>query len=110
MSVTDEKGMHSPTRSKKLSKRKVFLLDIDATPLSFLRANFNSLPNLSRIFQVGRVFETQTPASLLSAALESRQPGCHRMRIRGRKDGITRVHLQGDGRVSRRQRLHGLSQ
>jgi predicted AlkP superfamily phosphohydrolase/phosphomutase len=58
---------HISTRQSNSSQRKVFFLDIDATSLHFLKANFNSLPNLSRLFGNGRVIETETSARFLSA-------------------------------------------
>jgi predicted AlkP superfamily phosphohydrolase/phosphomutase len=47
--------------------RKVFLLALDATPISFLQENAAAIPNISFLLRHGRYIKTGSPANLFSA-------------------------------------------
>jgi len=51
-----------------VSRHKVFLLALDATPLKFLQDNISALPNIRSLLQSGHLLEPKTPADRFSAA------------------------------------------
>ena len=48
--------------------RKMFLLALDATPISFLQENISALPNIGSLLRHGRYVKTGSPTNLLSAS------------------------------------------
>ena len=50
------------------SRRKVFLLVLDATPITFLQENMSTLPNIGALLRNGRVVKTRSSADLFSAS------------------------------------------
>ena len=50
------------------SHKKMFLLALDSTPLTFLQDNISKLPNIGALLRSGRTVETGTSADLLSAS------------------------------------------
>src|SRR6476660_6200558 len=52
---------------QKRSRRKVFLLALDSTPLTFLKENISALSNIGTLLRNGVHVKTQSPANLFSA-------------------------------------------
>src|SRR6476659_6452347 len=50
------------------SRRKVFLLVLDATPITFLQENISTLANIGALLRNGRVVKTRSSADLFSAS------------------------------------------
>ena len=49
------------------SRRKIFLLALDATPITFLQENISTLPNIGSLLRNGIHVEPKSPAKLVSA-------------------------------------------
>ena len=50
------------------SRRKIFLLALDSTPLEFLQDNISALPNIRSLLQSGQLLQPKSPANRFSAA------------------------------------------
>jgi predicted AlkP superfamily phosphohydrolase/phosphomutase len=50
------------------SRRKIFLLALDSTPLEFLQDNISSFPNIRFLMESGKLLQTNSPANRFSAS------------------------------------------